>query len=396
MLRRSLLLAAPLVWRPGRSSGAGRAARKVELYFYPAPYRLATGEIMYTPFAVDEASFTSGFPQVAEMSGVVVMPYWSHVSPRAGFHDLGLVDRALDYWKPRGKTVVIGVVTVGYPLRSRRGELVGATPDWLMRQIDTYEQACDFVGTVHPVEPARTRFRFPSYWDPRFLAAQAQLVAELARFDGHPAVSKVRIATGITAEDNPTFDGLRSAMPGFSNLAWIDYCRKLLRLYRTAFRRTALEFDLDRMGWIKATGTPADRRAADAFVSELDRAGVFLAMNGLDTPNALDWLDKGVAGTTRSIEYLVQRRRKGRPVGLEGAGLDGLGQADLQTQARVFDAVGASRIVLFSDGACALDFVRAGADPRNATARELFGEAKLSVTAGRAEAFFRDVGVVGA
>jgi hypothetical protein len=396
MLRRSFLVAAPFVWRWGRASSAERTSRKPELYFYPAPYRLATGEIMYTPFAVDEASFASAFPQIAEMAGLVVMPYWSQVSPRPGVHDLTLIDHALSYWGARGKTVVAGVITVGFPLRARRGERVGATPEWLMRQIDTYEQDCDFIGTVRPIEPARTRFRFPSYWDPRFLAAQARMIASLARFDGHPALSRVRIGTGVTAEDNPTFDGLRNAMPGFSNRAWIDYSRTIFRLYKAAFRRTPLEFDLDRMGWIRASGTPGEQRAADAFVAELNRDGVFLAMNGLDTPNALDWLNQGQSGTTRSIDYLVQRRRQGRPVGLEGASLDNLGQADLQTQARVFDAVGASRMVLFSDAASALDFVRSGANPRNATGRELFGEARLRVTAARAETFFRDIGVIGA
>jgi hypothetical protein len=396
MLRRGFLVAAPFVWRWGRASSAERPPRKIDLYFYPAPYRLETGEVMYTPFAVDEASCAAAFPQIAEMAGVVIMPYWSQVSPRAGVHDLGLIDHALSYWAARGRTVVIGVVTVGPPLRARRGELVGATPAWLMRGIDAYEQDCDFVGTVRPVEPARTRFRFPSYWDPRFLSAQAALIAALARFDGYPAVSRVRIATGVAAEDNPTFDGLRNAMPGFSNLAWIDYSRRIARLYLAAFRRTPLEFDVDRMGWIRATGTPIERNAADAFVAWLGRRGVFLAMNGLDTPNALDWLAGGSSGTTRSIDYLVQRRWRAQPVGFEGASLDNLGEEDLRTQARVFKTVGASRMVLFSDSACALDFVRSGPTARNATGRALFGEAKLRATAARAEAFFRDIGVTAA
>ena len=366
----------------GRTSGHTGTRHGPELYFYPNAYQLCNGTIMYHPMAVDLPACTTCFPLIAEMAGVVAISYWSQLSREPGEIDLALLRQTADYWKTLGRRVVIGVVTVGYPLRVSPTKVAGATPDWVMARIATYEQEVQILGGVRPLEQDKAAFRFASYWDGSFIAAVEQLVTALGRaFDGDPAISRVRISTGITGEDNPTFDGLRSAMPGFSNMAWIAYCDTMLGLYVRSFRRTQLEFDIDRLGWIAATGTPGEQAAASALVNKLLRLNVFLAMDGFDTKNAVDWRDRRNTGPERSIDFLALARGKSMLFGLEGGSANGLSGGDALVQADIFCQIGASRLVLFSDGAAALNLARHGHSAVTAAHETLLGIPKLQATA---------------
>ena len=230
----------------------------------------------------------------------------------------------------------------------------------------TYQQEVDVTLPVRPLAPGRKVLAtFPSYWDPVFVEQKRHLVKELGRrFDGNSTISKVRIDTGIVTEDNPTFDGLRNAMPGWSNERWIAYCGEMVKMYREAFPRSDLEFDIDRLGWIAAKG-PSEKALVDALLAKMESMHVFLAMDGLDSKNVSDWRSRQKSGPAFSLQYVAMRHLDGFEVGLEGAPLFLPPEHDVESLAKAYRDIGASRLVLFSDAAAMVNLRREGANSQN-------------------------------
>jgi hypothetical protein len=371
--------------------GVANPAQPPKLFFYPPPHRLADGQVISSPVAVEPAQVAEDFPDITEMSGVVVPVYWSRLCPEEHHCDFSLIDHALDYWGRRGKTVVVSVVTFGHPmtvLRSGTRSLETPTPEWLLRQVKTFTmEAPPIVPVTHPYVPARRVLTtFPSYWDRHFLSAIEGMLRQLARYDGNPTVWSVRIGTGIMGEDNPSFDGLRNTMPGWSNIAWIKYCRSVADAYLRSFKRTRLEFDIARLGWISANGTAKDRAAANALIDYLNGRNVFLAMNGFDTDNIAQWKSKAWKnGTARSLEWIASRERSGNDAGLEGAPLFVPLLKDVDALAAAFREIGANRLVLFSDVAGALNYERNGPNSKNETTRQALSPQTLSLVTDHAK-----------
>ena len=370
------------------SAARGAGERSIEILSYPAPYWRADGSIMLNPVAMDEGSFTSAFPIIDEVSALVIMPYWSLLNPAPGEFDFSMIERALAYWAPRGRKLVIGPVCFGYPILSVTGELIDATPDWVNARSGSFHQSVMVIGPVRPLAPGEATIRLPLYWDPEYQAAQAALIHNLGRFDSHPGISKIRICTGIMGEDNPTFDGLIDSMPGFTNAAWIAYSRHVVGTYQHTFRTTTLEFDVDRLGFIKALGSRAEQAQADSFMQDLERTGVFLAMDGFDPTDAHAWCDgqsngQG-SGPARSIDYLAADVRAGRAVGLENGGIDQLDDADMLFLGQQFRMIGAKRLVLFPDAVAALNWARFGPNAQNASSEAVFGTARMATMARKA------------
>lgn len=379
-------------------AAAANAGQLPELFFYPPPYQLPDGGIISSPVALSAAQVAEDFPDIAEMSGVVVAVYWSRLCPEEHHCDYSLIDHALDYWGRRGKKVVLSVVTVGHPMTvSRAGmrSLETPTPSWLLRRVAKFQmEAPPIVPVVHPYVPAaRVLTTFPSYWDRRFVSATENMIQGLARYDGNPAVSKVRIGTGIMAEDNPSFDGLKNGMPGWSNLAWIRYSRAIANAYLRKFKRSRLEFDVDRLGWICATGTEKDRAAASELISYLNQQNVFLAMNGFDTDNIAQWKSgEAKSGAARSLEFIAARKRAGSDAGLEGAPLFAPNLNDVEVLASTFREIGADRLVLFSDVPGALNYERKGANAQNEATRQALSPKALALVADHGKRLLRLLG----
>ena len=348
---------------------------------------------MLNPVAMDEASFTSEFPIIDELSGLVVMPYWSSLNPAPGVFDFGMIERALAYWEPSGRKLVIGLVCFGYPIRSMTGKLIEVVPGWVTARSAGFQQSVMVIGPVRPLAPDEATIRLPLYWDPEYQAAQEELITMLARFDDHPGISKIRICTGIMGEDNPTFDGLLDGMPGFTNAAWIAYSRLVVGVYQRMFRTTTLEFDVDRLGFIKALGTPDERAHADAFMQYLEESGVFLAMDGFDPADAHAWRDGKGNGPARSIDYLAAQVHAGRAVGLENGGIDQLDDADMLFLGQQFRIIGARRLVLFPDAVAALNWARFGSNFQNASSEAVFGTARMARMATKARLLLDSIGV---
>ena len=146
----------------------------------------------------------------------------------------------------------------------------------------------------------------PKFWRPEFLVELAPMVRELAQhYDGNPTVAELRISLGSMTEENPPVGWFGHTVAGYSDLGWIETCRKIVAIYRREFHSTRLEFDVSRMaiGHV-VVKDPAYALAVDNLMSELQRSGVFLAYDGLAS-NAKN--EKVVADKDAFMYPLVQR-----------------------------------------------------------------------------------------
>jgi hypothetical protein len=181
------------------------AADLPALFFYPPEFRYGPGHILNSPQTVTAEQATTAFPAIPGMSGIVLMVYWSTLCPDSDRCDFSLIDTVLKFWAGRGKQVVLDVATIGYPYRSIPDgrDTLGATPQWVMQQIETYEYPQTRILGELPYGVTRSA-AMPDFRDPRFITLQSRLIEQLARrYDGHPAVAQIRIATGLMGEENP-------------------------------------------------------------------------------------------------------------------------------------------------------------------------------------------------
>ena len=348
---------------------------------------------MLNPIATNIGSFTTLFPMINELSGIVLMPYWSVLNAGPGRFDFSMIERALDFWSSTGRTVIVGLVTFGYPIQTEASRLTHPVPSWILDRAKTFRQSVPVIGPIRPLSPTATRDTiFPLYWDPVYWRGLTALIEAFSRFDGHPAISTIRICTGITGEDNPTFDGLADAMPGFTNAKWIKYTVAVFNLYRAAFRRSTLEFDIDRIGFIKSLGARSDRASADRFVRRLGADHTFLAMNGFDPTNVASWRSGSQDGPACSLRYVEAVKRGGGRVGLEGGGLDQLSVTDVKSLVTAIQVIGPERLVIFPDAVAALDRERRGAAPTNELSELIFGAHRLESLANKAHELFEGIG----
>ncbi len=348
---------------------------------------------MLNPIATDIGSFTTLFPMIRELDGIVLMSYWSSLNTRPGRFDFSMIEQALDFWSSSGRTVIVGLVTFGYPIQTEASRMTHPVPSWILERAKTFRQSVPVIGPIRPLSPVAIReVMFPLYWDPVYLGGLAALIEAFSRFDGHPAISTIRICTGITGEDNPTFDGLADSMPGFTNGNWMAHTTTVFDLYRAAFRRSTLEFDIDRIGFIKSLGTASDRITADRFVRRLETDHVFLAMNGFDPLNVASWRTGSHNGPACSIRYVEEVKRGGGRIGVEGGGLNQLSVPDVESLVTAFQAIGPERLVIFPDAIAALDRERHGAAPTNELSELIFGRSRMTTLANKAHRLFAGIG----
>ena len=317
---------------------------------------------MSSPVTFSADQIGPAFPVVDDMAGVALLVTWSQLCPTEDRCDYSLIDSALDYWGARGKQVVIGVATVGFPYRiaNAAARVADATPGWVLDEVATYRSSSLVLG-----QRTRVQARFPFYSDPKFLAEVSALVAQLGRYDGHPGIAQIRISTGLLTEDNPSPAGLDYMIPGFGDQEWLIYCRGMADLFRHTFIKTQLEFDIGRLAIAHDDGSHLTKVAIDAFMQSLIASHVMIAFNGLrsTTITALRRTDELALGPSDGVSYalriLQQARRKG-----DGTGLEFFAPSTdptMQDRAAILSVVrelNPSRIVVFSTEAAMVQYQR--------------------------------------
>ena len=351
-----------------------------ELYFYAAPYNLANNSLLPTHLTVATEQITKLFPAVHEMTGVVLKISWSQLCPTADHCNFSVIDQTLSYWGARNKKVILNLSTMGPPVKTiinGQPGFVSETPEWVLRQVSTYPSHTATFGSIsgmdidHGVSHIDTVY--PSINDPRFVSYVELIVRALGqRYDGNPTISYVRISTGKLGEDNPipANDAGYAAdlqTPGFSVPGWIQYCEQITRIYQTAFRRSQLEFDISFLPVAYVKNDPSERAAIDNFIKQLEDNNIFLAYNGLNSTD-VELLETSTSGPGQALRYLLQAKRRGKRVGLEEqTPMFNPKMQDFPAVAKAMRAVAADRLVLFGLDAGAVNYVREGANPSNAT-----------------------------
>jgi len=308
------------------------------------------------------------------MAGVVLIINWSQLCPTPDRCDFSIVEQVLSYWRTRGKRVILAVATVGYPYRSVEGgnpHYVSATPDWVLDQIQTYSADSLALGRIG--NQTRATVRFPSYSDPRFAKLIAALVQQLSRFDGHVALSQIRISTGFLTEDNPSPAGPKWLIPGYTDLDWVAYCRQMANLFERNFHQTQLEFDFGVVALAYQRGGPAERLAVDRLVDHLIAQKTFLAFDGLQSSmvTSISPRAKQEDEVPRIVHYLKIAGDKYNGAGLEAmVPISDDRMQDVKSLVAVVKALKPSRLVLFPEAAGSLNRERRGANEQNATATQ--------------------------
>jgi hypothetical protein len=316
------------------------------LFFYPLPHHFANGQRLESPQTMTAEQITAEMPPIPQASGVVLLVYWSTLCPEEGHCDFGLIDRTLRYWQTQHKQVVLDVAIDGYPISTPSG-LQTATPAWVLANVHTYIWQTKLLGEGPQEVPAV----MPDFTDKRFLAEVAALVHQLQRYDGNPAISQIRIATGLMGEDNPLIGPVMASAAGFSERDWLDFTRRVAPLYFAAFHRTELEFDIGRLSWMAARGSPVDRYDVDQFIGELLKHRVLLAFDGLGSEclRQIELSDPR-NGIGQSLRYLREYKSHSGRIGLEAIGHASAPQMrDVQAVVDVVRTIKPDRLVLFSE-----------------------------------------------
>jgi hypothetical protein len=363
-------------WLSGASAAGSDPAsmllpERPQLFFYPPALRLSDGSESGGIVTLNPRQITTEFPAIPQMSGVVLVVIWSSLCPQADHCDFSPIDQVLEFWGARGKKVILNVATVGPPVKVLdvgAPRFVSSTPEWVLDLVATYTAMTPTLGFIDGKNEAVARF--PAYADPAFAELIERFVHGLARYDGHPVISQVRISTGRLGEDQPRLGpkaALR-AIPGYTDLSWIAYCRSMTAIFRSTFKHTQLEFDLGRVGVSWAEGDEVVKRAADAFVEDLMAGKTFLQFNGLrdDTYENIGG-DAQNAGIQHILYYLREARGRGTAVGLEA--FAPMTDPRMQNVVSIVKAVRALRpklLVLFPDSAALVYYENRGDQPSNA------------------------------
>ncbi len=160
---------------------------------------------------------------------------WAKTEPVEGQYDWSAVDRDINVWTSRGKSVILRFATGGQLQWS--GSVDGSyTPPWVFDKYGV-PRVTEINGTV-----------FPVYWNAIFLQKLTDFVyAAAARYDKNPYVAAVEIGVGQGGETEP--DGAASNNPnqlqlwqkfGYTNALWWQTVQKIVGIYEAAWVHTPL------------------------------------------------------------------------------------------------------------------------------------------------------------
>lgn len=321
-------------------------ADEAPLYTYPVEAKSKLGRSIRTPQTINVEQITTNSRNVSFVAGKVLIVYWSSLCPRKGECDFSLIDSSINYWRERGKKIILDVATIGYPLQTDEGRQ-SATPDWVLNGVRTYAIDTRILAT----EAREGRQDMPDFRDPAFVDAVADLVAHLARYDGNPNIAQIRIGTGLMGEDNPLMGPLSAPVNGLTEQDWLEYTTKIAALYFAKFKNTQLEFDIGRLSWMSARGGDSDRAQVGLFLDVLLSKHVLLAFDGLSIDCANKILNPDPRnGVSVSLHYLESYKKRGGEIGLEAIGpAYSPGMSDTAALAFVVRAIKPDRLVLFAD-----------------------------------------------
>ena len=230
------------------------------------------------------------------ISGANLEWSWAKIEPVEGQYNWSTVDRDINVWTSRGKSVILRFATAGQ--LSWSGTVDGSyTPPWVF---DTYgvPRVTETNGTV-----------FPLYWNPTYLQKLSDFVhVAAARYDTNPYVAGVEIGIGQGGESEP--DGAASNNPhqlqlwqhyGYTNALWWQTLQKIVGIYEASWVHTPLSLMVTST-FLQYNDKVYNRKLVEKYaVSQ----GLWLQINSLDDSMPTSILN-GMNSFTPSIEEQKQ------------------------------------------------------------------------------------------
>lgn len=326
------------------------------LFLYPSPMLVENGKMIASPITFRIEQITTMMPDTNEISGIVMIVYWSQLCPEQDKCDYSIIDNTLKYWAARNRKVVLCVATVGHPIEYGvlgNLQINNATPKWVLDKTVTYKKDTRVIG-YGGAQGVYKQEVFPYYTDQFFLQETERLVSDLAkRYDGNESLYSVRVATGVLGEDHPSSNGLRTGIPSYSDQDWIVYTNRILELYAMHFKRTQLEFDINRLSWIYVQRNAKLNSQIDALIDKMHDLKVFLSHNGLRAESLEKYRQKPVKdGHAQSLKFLKAYKNAGGEIGLEAIGpIQSEKMSDIDEVVAAVNEFNPKRVVLFGSTA---------------------------------------------
>jgi hypothetical protein len=188
------------------------------------------------------------------LAGAELLFTWSSVEADEGRYHWETLDRFMDPWFRSGKKIILGVRTV--QKRGRNPTASSATPAWVFEAGAEKISTGAFRGGKRKFRKSdgsrgmkrqaggQDRIAWPVYWDPVYLEKYGQFVKALAgKYDGNPGVEFIEIGLGQfgstkIAGPNSVLDRYREK--GYTETLWVDTMKKMIEMYRAAFKKTPL------------------------------------------------------------------------------------------------------------------------------------------------------------
>ena len=293
------------------------AETRTKVFFYPAAY-LDQGRLMDGVMVSSLRQVTDVSPDSDLFDGITIMIPWSVLEPEQGKIRYDILDKILEHWHAKGKTVILNVGPAGY--MSERGEdwggapgkLFGWTPEWVLKKCKTQlypngrllNNTRETAGpTVHPV-----------FWDKGFIDLYSSLIAALGkRYNGDSRFECIRVGTGMMGEDHPlTAKGAENVVAEYTHERWYGYIDQILKAHIAAFPQSRLELDLSWAG--HAYSDAAGRKAVDSLLDVMQKNNVILGFNGW-SGIPLDEVKTKI--NSHMGEILKKYRQRGGDVSLE-------------------------------------------------------------------------------
>jgi hypothetical protein len=174
-----------------------------------------------------------------------------------------------------------------------------------------------------------------------------------SRYDGNPTIAQIRIATGAMGEDNPIVGVPGHPWPGYAEAQWLDFSRRVVQVYFSAFRRSELQSTLPACVTCGDPPRPNEKAAVQSFIDDLFRHHVVLAFDGFNSQSSM-LLAPGYNITRDSaacsLSFLKRYHARGGRTKLEAYSL--LSAPRMQAAAGIVDAIGTIKpdeLVFFID-----------------------------------------------
>lgn len=222
--------------------------------------------------------------RLPDVSGRVLIYYWSELEPSANKFDFSAMDREIEAWTAEGKYVVLRFSTAGWRRWKQPWSQEG-TPRWALRKYR--------IGTVKEIDGAV----LPVYWSDgyftglsRFLAAVS---AHIQTSSYRDKVAFIEIAVGDGGETKPDTEQNKTPAQrearlalwqraGYTNALWYATVAHIIAIYRQVLPATPLALMPDASYLGGPCALPNAECRESSIVALGNKAGLILQDNGFD------------------------------------------------------------------------------------------------------------------